>query len=213
MLNRGQWGIVVIVAVAVSMSAFAWWYRVSQSRQAMAFWGGETALLVRRAPVVELWRLRSKTEDSPSDEPAAQTPSESAERRPQPSEPTASSEIAFPDAPQLVVADKLDISDVRGLIHARHALVEDASFDWDRLRQAGLQDDEPRDWEFVLRFIDGSSEVSARIDLENGWLNIVGTPREVSVGPIVGGLSTFLRRQFSEHPSAEESNVEGSRVE
>src|SRR5688572_14162169 len=88
------------------MAAFAWSWNYNRGRKSMEFWGRDAAVLIRQAPQVELWRL------------AGDNDSQAAVER-----------ITVGGTP-LAVIERTDISQAQGLLHARFALTEDASFDF-----------------------------------------------------------------------------------
>jgi hypothetical protein len=51
--HSGSRAVLGIFAVAVLMTAFAWWWNFNRGKQALDFYGPEGALLIRTAPVVE----------------------------------------------------------------------------------------------------------------------------------------------------------------
>jgi hypothetical protein len=55
----GRWVVVFIFAVAVLLSAFAWWWNYNRGRQALELFGAEGATLVRTAPQVEIHDIQT----------------------------------------------------------------------------------------------------------------------------------------------------------
>ena len=107
------------------------WHRYQQGRRALELWGVETAQLIRHAPQVELLTLSDKSA-------------------------SLAGESLQVEGREVGIARREDISKTRGLVHARHVLIEDASFDWD-----GTPADCGGDWSYALRFSDGKKSVSA----------------------------------------------------
>jgi hypothetical protein len=83
-----------------------------------------------------------------------------------------------------------DVSQARGLINLRRALVSDASFDWD------APTTEPVRWQYALRFRDQDRQVLLLISLEAGQVMLEGRPPPVSSRPILSGLKSFLQEHF-----------------
>lgn len=166
MFRRGPQAILVMLMLALGLAAFAWRFRLQQTDQALAFWGAEAAWLVRRAPEVEVSRLR-------------------------PAESTGESQEVIELAGRRFAAHNTrDISRAAGVIHARNALIQDASFAWN---QAATGD--PPKFDYLLRFRDGSQQAKAALDLDGQRLYFVGGS-DVSIAPISAGLKKLLDRQF-----------------
>ena len=54
MSNRGTLAVLSILALALAMASFAWWYNWDRTQKCLALFGGEGASLIRTAPTVEL---------------------------------------------------------------------------------------------------------------------------------------------------------------
>jgi len=54
--THGQLAVGAMLAIAVFMATFAWWWNFNRGRQALDFYGPEGAILVRTAPTVEYLR-------------------------------------------------------------------------------------------------------------------------------------------------------------
>lgn len=89
-------------------------------------------------------------------------------------------------------ARRIDVSQARGLVHLRHAIVKDANFSWDEtpdIRPAPA---------FALAFSDHADDadpqtiVVVRLDDRGGWLEVAGRPGEIVLGRIAAGLRTWL---------------------
>jgi hypothetical protein len=97
----GKLVIIGILGVALAAAGVSWWFRYKGTHRAIEFWGPEAAILIRDAPKVTLFRMPS------------------------------------PDVMRLTLYDPVraslddsarDISQARGLVHLRHALLEDRNF-------------------------------------------------------------------------------------
>ncbi len=76
------------------------------------------------------------------------------------------SAVLIRDAPQVTLhrmpatdeaKSSIDISQGRGLMHLRNALLEDHNFVWPELDQAEIAVNEPLDWKWILEFRDPTS--------------------------------------------------------
>lgn len=150
-MNQGKLVIVFIFGLSAVMGGYAWWHHYTQGRRCVELWGAGTGELIRYAPQVEVMQLDN--EDS-ADAVAMQ----------------------IQDEPVQVIARK-DITGTPGLVHARQALIEDASFLW----KADLQG--PPKWQYVLRFTDDDQQVSIAIDCDQGRVRLVGTDRQAALKP------------------------------
>lgn len=158
-----------MVAVAAGLSIFAAWYRYQAGDAALRFWGKETALQIRSAPRVELLAI----------EPGAAPENESGE-----------AQRATIGGDSYQITRTIDITEARGLIHARHALLEDASLD-----PAAPPPDAPPAWTRLLRFTDreGGAALIA-IDPETGWLCRVETGGMIKLKEPQRSLAAYVRR-------------------
>jgi hypothetical protein len=150
-LNQGKLVIVFIFGLSAVMGGYAWWHHFTQGRQCVEFWGAEAAEMIRYAPVVEVMKL------APLEADDMET-------------------IQIQGEPYAVSASK-DITETPGLVHARQALIEDASFLWEVVRSG------PTSWQYVLRFADGDQQISVALDGDQGRVVLVGTDRQATLKP------------------------------
>ena len=118
-------GRVIIVAafgLAIAMSGGAWFYHYSQVRQAAAFWGSPGGRLLVRGPEVTFYALGEIPD-------AAATVETIAGR---------------------TIEAQTDLSAKQGLVHLRHALYQDASFDWSDRQPEPLE--ASGEWRYAVRF-------------------------------------------------------------
>jgi hypothetical protein len=168
-LRSGQLVIVFILSVALAAAVFAWSYQYQQGRCALAYWGGDGAQLIRAAPRVELLVLGRKggEQDAPGHRH--------------------NHERAFDRA----IIEKAEISDARGLVHARQALLSDASYKSEE-RSAG----EP-EWHYALRFHAERQELLIAFDLNGGYVQSSKAAMPLRVGETLAeGLRRFFQEQL-----------------
>jgi hypothetical protein len=158
--SRGTFAILLMVVVAFGLSTFAAWYRYQAGDAALRYWGKDAALRIRSAPKVKLMMIEQDA--------------------------TASKPIEIHDT-TYQITQVIDISSARGLIHARHALLEDASLD-----ELAVPPSPAPDWDRVIEFtaVDGETTAIA-IDLETGWM-------------IRPGTKHFLKLKESKHSKLEQ---------
>lgn len=83
--DRGKLAVVSILALALVMATVAWWWNYQRGRHCLELYGSEAALLIRRAPRVEIIDAEGQA---------------------------------------------TDVSQAPGLLNARTALLDDASYQW-----------------------------------------------------------------------------------
>ena len=153
-MNQGKLVIVFIFGLSAVMGGYAWWHHYTQGRRCLDLWGAEAGELIRYAPQVEVLQLdHADAADAPDAE-----------------------KIQIQGAAVKIVARK-DITSTPGLVHARQAFIEDASFLW----KADLKG--PSNWQYVLRFTNGDHQVSVAIDSDQGRVRLVGTDRQAALKP------------------------------
>jgi hypothetical protein len=151
---QGRIVVLGALGIAVAMSAFAWLFHYQAGHRTAAFWGPEAAQLLLDAPQAILWQLGDA---QPVTDPATAPP------EPNPDSPPGTT-IAHRE-----VLQRRDFSQAPGLIHFRHALTQDANFQWDqhRVRPAELGD-----WSLAIQFTDPrrGQELLILLDAEAQYL-------------------------------------------
>ncbi len=175
MNNSGKWLIAFIFGTALVMAIFAWSFQFLRGRRVLELYGADSARLIRvEAEKVELLRLGEAAAD-------------------------ASRETLEINHQRYVVEDTLDISRAQGLIHARQALIEDSSYDWDR----DAKDCVPN-WSFALRFSHGDAHATAAIDVDCRRLMIAETSSSAPLAEhFQKGLQTFVDEKWKLADEAE----------
>ncbi len=167
----GRWAIIAVTIIAIGMASYAWWHRRHSGAQALQFWGPETALLISRAPQVELVELGLDNRGL-----------------------TARDDVArFDDLPLAAVRTRLveHTENVPGLNKARTILLQDNAFAWEE--PAGSCS--PR-WQYALEFRDGERQATVLISLDCPRVKLVGTDKLASIQPIAAPMREFLETQF-----------------
>ena len=174
MLNRGKLAVIVMFGLALAAAALAWSFNYTRGRRTLNFYGRDAALLLRTAPKVELLRL------APADEF-----SEAGER-------------LYFGGSRRSVTQRIDISQAKGLIHARTSLLADSSYDW----QADQTDCQPQ-LDYAVRFT-GQTSVTLVFDFGCRRVWYAEYAKPVTLAPKVAeGWQSFLSRHgFSVVPQA-----------
>ena len=173
MLDRGKLAVLLMLAVAVAAAGFAWWWNIERTKRSLALYGPEGAWLVRNGREVEILKLapRKAGDLSAEDQPEGDS-------------------LVLGDA-QFAVADRYDVSRVKGLIHARAALVDDPSYEWEAPPQAFRSDALP----WLVRFADDRGEIYLAIDPAKRQLTVLPGGRSVRlISKIADGWQSFLDR-------------------
>lgn len=142
MLDRGKLAVLTMFALALAAATFAWWWNYSRGQRALEFYGPKAAHLIRTAPKVELLIV------GPHDAAAAES---------------------VPNFGPVIRT--IDISKAPGLIHARTALLDDASY------QSHV-DPVPQVFNRFVRFKDGDDEVVLVFSETRGRILIDGSNRD-----------------------------------
>ena len=162
-----RWGgrlfILFILLLSIAMGAFAIWFKYQEGRQCLVFWGSDNAGLIRHAPTVELQVLRPDV--------SSRDLQEAVESGSQP----------------LPVKERYNISNLPGLVHARHMLIEDQSYLWDE--SAGT---EAPGWSFAICFREGEKEILLAFDSRRRLAQLVGSTRPIVMGRMLGQLEKYL---------------------
>ena len=161
----GRLAIALIFGLALAMGAYGWWHNFQQGRKSLRFWGSDAAVMIRFAPEVQLLVLQDRADSGRA------------------------SETLEIGNRQLAIAEQFDITRIPGLVHARHALVEDASFCW----PAGDGTCEPR-WQFALRFIRDDRQATVAFDPCCDRVMLVGRTGTAQV--LAERMDAFDRKQL-----------------
>lgn len=189
MPDRGKLAVVAIVAVALGLATFAWYWRWHAGHRAAAFWGPEVALLIRGAPKAELLLLKPLEEPQESDSDELDSLPENGAGR-----------LSI-GGRSYAIAESVDLANTPGLIHARHSLAEDASFVWDP-----PADECPGDWTHAMRLEGNGSSAVLAFDFECRRIALV---EENKVVTVVARISDGFQRVFQR--AAESHAAESAR--
>ncbi len=166
-MNTGKIVTIGILGIAVVMASVAWWNNWNKGHRALSYWGSENAYQIRLAKHVTLYQLSDAT--------------------------TASDDQGQLDigAQLAAIQSERDISQARGLVHARQALIQDSSYNWQSEPAAN-----PR-WQYAIRFGEGDSASMVLFDLRQATVSHAGATRPLSMnlGP---GLKTLFDEQMGE---------------
>ena len=173
---QGKYVILFIFGSAIAAAVFAWSFQYLRGRRILELWGADNARLIRfEGKRVTLLTLKPHEEQS---DDAARTINVD--------------KLAFD-----VVAQK-QISEAPGIIHARQALIEDASFQWDKPRG-----DCEAQWRYALEFREGNQVATVLLDMHCQRARLLENGHEAAIHPkIFTGWETFI----GEHTEAESTS-------
>lgn len=200
--NRGAWAIGVMVAVGAVLGSVAVWFHYQQSRRAMEFWGAPQALAIRHAPQVELLRLELAV-DSGAGDGAANGEAVNGNTGDDSAGGEAGGEASLVvDGRTFTVVARCDIATARGLVHARHALIVDASFDWsegsDSVEQeTGKRTSEGTAWQYAVRFSGEGPTLTVLLDPDSRRIRRLDDDRSIGlVRKIADAEKAFFEREL-----------------
>lgn len=173
-LDRGKLAVISMLGIALAAAVFAWWWNYQRGYQSLEFYGSETARLIRTAKRVELLELNPQ--DLSTDPAPTSPPPES----------------LLIDGRHYFIAHRVDISHAKGLLHARSALLDDASYAW----QSPASNRAPS-FSHAVQFSDGNQNAILAFDLANRNLYLPETGRRARLIPkIVDGWQLFINRHL-----------------
>ena len=168
---EGRYAVLVILALALGLSAFAIVFYYRQQRRPIDFWGSDAAVLIVRAPEVMALRLAEADSARPPQAAGADEVLEYGQRR-------------------LRVVERVDAGGAGGLSLVRRSLVTDAAFDW-----SASPASEP-DWQYALEFRDGEERATVLIAPDDATIGRLGSEKRASITPTAQALGGFLQEQF-----------------
>ena len=172
-LVEGKYVLIAVLALGIAGSGAGWWYHRSLQRRPLKLWGREAATLFLQAAQVELLRLG-------------------------PIHPLASSspDLVTSQGDAFRVLQRVNVSGARGLLHLRHALLSDYSFDWTESTEGG------RNWPFALHFRDGTTTATLLISDDFHYAMLAERGTVASIRPMSDGVEVL----FTEWIRAETRN-------
>jgi hypothetical protein len=163
-VQRGTLVTLSILGLGLALAALSLSVRYRAGDRALAFWTPPVAVLIARAPQAELWKLADK---------------------PRPGGPL---RPPVSDGDRVWHAQALfELAKSGGFSHARHALLEDASFAWDAAPPAG-----PPDWQYALRLENEGQQSVVLFDLESAQVGLAGRAGAISIAPLAPRLRIFF---------------------
>jgi hypothetical protein len=174
---NGKLVTILLVGIALAMASYAWWFQFSRGQRALAYWQGANAAVIRHGEAADLLVLQSP-DDAGNDEAV----------------PTLSI-----DGREYRVTKRVTLDQAPGFVHARHALIDDGSYQWEKEPQGELT------WSHALVFENKAKQrVTVVIALPGGFLRTQQGERPLAMSKILqSGLGTFFQEQLE--PEADPS--------
>jgi len=169
MQMSGKLVIIGIFGTALAGGVATLWFQFDARRRSREFWGTDTAVLISRAQKVELLRL-SKAEKAGED-----------------------TERLMIDGDAYEISERKDISEARGLVHVRDALLRDAGFAWEKARG----DCQPN-WIYAFRFKQDDKAEDVVFDFACERVRPVSGEREACISPMMQGIKDLIERELPE---------------
>lgn len=167
MQMSGKLVIIAIFGAALAGGVATLWFQYDARRRSREFWGTDTAVLISRAPKVELLRL-SKAEKADED-----------------------TERLMIDGDAYEISERKDISKARGFVHVRDALIRDTGFAWEKVRG----DCQPN-WVYAFRFKEEDKTEDVVFDFACERVRLVSGEREACISPMMQGIKDLIEREL-----------------
>ncbi|MGD9720441.1 MAG: hypothetical protein AB7O59_06585 [Pirellulales bacterium] len=175
MWNPGKLVIVAILAVGLIAAGFSLWYHRQGGKHALEYWGTQGALLIARAPEIEVLKLRA------ADAPPAEG-----------EDPQAIERLGV-GGKFYVVTAKTDASHARGVSNIRRAMVVDGAYQWDQAPPS-----EPPVWQYGLEFHENDQQILVLFDFDGGRVGSTASTQTVPLVPeAVRDWRSFFEEQFA----------------
>jgi hypothetical protein len=193
-MKRGTIVILIILVVALVAAGSSLVYHYRNQQRAQQFWGTTTAVLIDRAPQVEVLQLGEPGQDIALDsgdtEDAAAGDKGADKDAP---EPAARKAVEFNQVPWIVLQSK-DAAAAKGIANLRRALVLDTTYDWSNEAAA----DDPH-WQYGVAVSDGKNWAAVLFDFDSRQVGLTGGRRTVLLDPEANAeFRGFFAEQFPE---------------
>lgn len=190
-MNRGKLAIGVIFGVGLVLATVAVTFHFRQGRRCIERFGAPVANLIRHAPRVELLTLRARPADAPEGETrAGSTPVGEAPVGEAPVGEIPGAGTISIDGANWPLQSQLDVTTRMGLVHARHALIMDGTYDWSR-----DVDGITPEWSAGLVFTNGDRQTSVFFDFKQQVVLVTPGRILVSLTPTAAeAIEVFQQR-------------------
>ena len=168
----GKLAVLAMISVALVAASFAWWWNFNRGRKTLAFFGPQSARLIRTAPTVEILIIGGPESGGGPDST---------------DDKVQIGGWLFP------VYRRIDISKAPGLIHARASLLTDSSYTGETTLTAS------DDFQKIVRFSDDDGEVCLAFDETNQTLHDVSSRKAMTlIRKTADGWRQFIERNVKQ---------------
>jgi hypothetical protein len=175
-LPRGPIVIGVFFIFGIAMSLFAIYYNAMKMKRALAFWGAADAQNIQTGSKVEFWDVKIIG--------AARATSTDGTRK-----ETGADDVTFTlDGSEWAQSNRRDVSEAKGLVHLRDALLDDFQYDWNDT----MRPDEKLEPDRALVFYSGTENIPGKhsittvlIDSKKNFIGSLRTNRRASSKKLV----------------------------
>jgi hypothetical protein len=169
---NGKLVTIILVALGLGMASFAWWFQFSRGQRALAYWQGENAAVIRHGTAAELLVLQAPSEQSQGE----------------------GEQWLLIDGSKVRIVQRVRLNDAPGFVHARHALIDDGSYQWEQAAAGEVS------WSHALEFEnEAGRQVTVLISLPGGYLRpIEGERALVMSEKLQRGLRVFFQEQLQQ---------------
>ena len=168
MKQSGTKLVVGLTCLALAAGALSWWYHFGARHRATEFWGGVAAPLIARPSQVEVLELFESASD-----------------------PRGDWSLRLDLGRPYGAAGIRELSQARGMVHLRHALMSDLNYQWNEVPQP-----QSIDWRWCLRFHDSQGEALVVLAEDLATIGLVVGGGEqvqvVSCRPMVDSLQHYF---------------------
>jgi len=161
-VRRGTFVVCAMILLGLALAGLSLGVRYRSGDRALQFWTTPIALQIAQAPQAEVWRLSS-----------------------QPTAPELRPPITH-EGQTWHVSAAWNLPNAVGFAHARHALLEDASFNW-----SPSEDTKPN-WQYAVRLSGQGEPTILLFDLEGARAAIAGRAGSLSMAPLAPKLRIFF---------------------
>ena len=185
-MNRGKLAIGVIFGVGLVLATVAVTFHFRQGRRCIERFGAPVANLIRHAPRVELLTIRANpTGVEEGQNPVLETPLDE-----MPLDETRGADTISIDGANWPLQSQLDVTSRMGLVHARHALIMDGTYDWTR-NVEGITPE----WSAGMVFTNGDRQTSVFFDFKQRVVLVTPGKILVSLTPTAAeAIEVFQQR-------------------
>lgn len=168
-ISAGTWLVVAILGIALALAAWGLFWKLSESRRPIEFWGAEHARRLQHAEKVIAYRLQPLTADTAAVEP-----------------------LTIGGEKYQAVAFK-QVQKAPGFTYFRRILLLDYAYLWG----ASTTDCRPQ-WQYALKFEGASGDSTLVFAFNCNQVTLLETGKVIRLSDASGGSAEYFREFFAE---------------